>query len=71
MVYISRLRQRMLQEGVVTKRRRGAQVSDENRKSGTGVKPLESKGLECGLERDAAVQGLTLELVLIDRVLPL
>jgi hypothetical protein len=58
MVYISRLRRRMLQEGVVTKRRRDAQVWDENRKAGTGVKRLESEGLESGLERDAAVQGL-------------
>jgi hypothetical protein len=33
MVYISRLRRRMLREGVVTKRRRGAQVWDERRKA--------------------------------------
>jgi hypothetical protein len=55
MVYINRLRRRMLHEGVVTIRRRGVQVWDVNRKAGTGVKRLESKGLENGLEQDAAV----------------
>jgi hypothetical protein len=55
MVYISRLRPWMLREGVVTEGRRSVQVWDVNRKVGTGVKRLESEGLERELERDAAV----------------
>ena len=37
-------------------RRRRIQVWDVNRKDGTGVKRLESEGLERRVERDAAVQ---------------
>jgi hypothetical protein len=71
MVYISRLRPMMLREGVVTEGRRSVQVWDVNREVGTGVKRLEREGLERELERDAAVRGLTLELVLIDGVVAL
>jgi hypothetical protein len=71
MVYISRVRLRMLREGVVTERRRSVQVWDVNRKAGTGVKRFESEGLKKRLKRDAAVRGLKLKLVLINRVVAL
>jgi hypothetical protein len=41
MVYISRLRSRMLWEDVVTEERRSVQVRNVNRKAGKGVKRLE------------------------------
>jgi hypothetical protein len=67
MVYISRLCQRMLRKGVVTKRRRGAQVWDENRKAGTGVKRLESKGLKSRLKTGCSSSRINIR-ISIDRL---
>jgi hypothetical protein len=67
MVYISRLRRRMLRKGVVTKRRRGAQVWDEHRKAGTGVKRLKRKGLESGLETGCSSSRINIR-ISIDRL---
>jgi hypothetical protein len=66
-VYISRLRRRMPREGVVTKRRRGAQVWDNHEKAGTGVKRLESKGLESGLETECSSLRINIR-ISIDRL---
>jgi hypothetical protein len=44
------------------KRRREAQVSDKHSKAGTGVKRLESEGLESGLEMGCSSSRINIEI---------
>jgi hypothetical protein len=65
MVYICHLRQRMLREGVVTKEE--GRLKYKHSKAGTGVKWLESEGLESGLETRCSSSRINIR-ISIDRL---